>query len=112
MNLQIKTAIEGLGANKSEKAIIRAGKCIGVLAAVLEEYDNEAGIDTPSKKHAKRSFLKDLQKVTQELLACDAFDKTTKKVHKSFPKLKANLIRKIKEKKLKSWISENTTLLS
>lgn len=111
MNRQIKTAIEGLAANKSKKAIVRTGKCIGVLSMALEEFDKEAGVAPLSGKHSKKSFLHDLQIVTEELMACDTLSKSTRKVHKSFSKLTVNLIKKLKEDELKEWIQENTALL-
>ena len=41
LNREIKTAIKCLGANKSQKAIIRTGKAIGVLSDCLGEFDEK-----------------------------------------------------------------------
>ena len=44
LNRLVKIAIEGLGANKSENAIKRTAKAVGVLSKALESYDAALGI--------------------------------------------------------------------
>ena len=34
----VKTAIDGLGTNKTENAISRASKAMGVIAEIMESY--------------------------------------------------------------------------
>ena len=63
MNRQIQSAVGGLGANKTPKAIIRVGKAIGVLSSVTESFDVEVGVATPSGKHSEESMQKDLKKI-------------------------------------------------
>lgn len=106
-NRIIKTAIEGLGANKSEKAILRAGKCIGKFMRILHMFDDQAGVAAVSGKHSKKSMLKDLHKVIEQLLTTNVFD--TSQSHKSFSKIKPNLIRTLSEKQLKEWIVDNVS---
>ena len=52
LNKRVKVAIEGLGANKSKKAITRTGKAMGVLIKVVDSFDYEAGVTVPSGKHS------------------------------------------------------------
>ena len=79
LNRLIKTAIEGLGANKSKKAITRAGKAVGSLCSVLDSFDREADVPTPSGKHSEESRQKDLNKIVEQLLLQNyIFDKETK----------------------------------
>ena len=40
LNWLVKTAIDGLGANKTEIAISRASKAMGVIAEIMESYDS------------------------------------------------------------------------
>ena len=110
INRKIKTAIEGLGANKSEKAIVRTGNC-GPLDDILSSYDKTAKIDNPSGKHSRHSISKELDKLIQKLLTYGAFDKSSGKQHRTFPNLKANLIKKLNENKVKEWGCANTNLL-
>lgn len=81
MNRLVQTALAGLGSNKSEKAIVRVGKSIGILSKFLEVYDNETGVKSPSGKHSEKSMLKDLHKIIEQLTACNAFDKSTSRIH-------------------------------
>ena len=61
LNRLIKTAMEGLGANKKKKkAMIRVGKAVGLLAQITKSFDEEAMISQPSGKHAKTAWHKDL----------------------------------------------------
>lgn len=107
LNRLVKVAIEGLGANKSEKAIIRCGKAIGFLGKAMESYDSEVGVATTSATHAKTSIQKDLELTVKQLLECDVFDPATKSTHKSFCHLKTNLFKTLEEKPLKEWIVEH-----
>ena len=105
LNRVIKTAIEGLGANKTEKAIVRAGKCVGKFGKIVDAYDQQAGVAAVSGKHSKPSHLKDLHEIVQQLLEADLFNSS--RAHASFSKFKPNLIRTLSEKELKDWIVNN-----
>lgn len=108
LNRVVKTAIEGLGANKTMKAIVRVGKCVGTFEKILDAYDKQAGVAALSGKHSKPSLLKDLHEVVQQLLEADIFD--TSRAHKSFSNLKPNLIRKLSQKDLKDWIIDKLSM--
>jgi len=79
VNRMVKIAIEGLGANKTTKAIAKAAKAIGVLSEITESFDLKVGINAPSDKHSSRQMTEDLQKIVKQLLECDVFNPTTKK---------------------------------
>ena len=107
LNRLAKTAVEGLGANKAEKAIIRVGKTVGTLSTATENFDKQHHIPAASVGHAKKSSAKDLKKIVKLLQQQKVFRKTRGRKHKSFNKLKTNLIRTIKEDKLKEWMMEH-----
>ena len=92
----------------SLKRLVRTGNCIGPLDDILSSYDKTAKIDIPSGKH---SILKEMDKLIQELLTYGAFDKSSGKQHRTFPNLKANLIKNLNVNKVKEWICANTNLL-
>ena len=56
LNRVVKTAIEGLGANKTEKAVQRVGKCVGKFIKIMDAYDEQAGVASVSGTHNKKSF--------------------------------------------------------
>ena len=59
LNRETKTAIKCLGANKSQKAIIRTGKAVGILTDTVAKFDNDNKITPESGKHAAASAKKD-----------------------------------------------------
>ncbi len=60
LNRLCKTSIQGLGANKSKKAIIRVGKTIGVTDNLLSNFDCENNVPPVSDNHNAKSMEKDL----------------------------------------------------
>ena len=60
LNRLVKTAINGLGANKSKKSIIRVGKMIGTLSATVDLFDKENSVPSVSSAHSMMSISKDL----------------------------------------------------
>ena len=104
MNRLVKTAIDGLGANKSKNAILRVGKAIGSLATVTQSVDRGIGINEPSGRHSEKSMAKDLAKIVEQLLPQDIYSPTTTIIHSSFSRLKKNLIKKLEEQKIKEWL--------
>lgn len=56
-----------MGASKTENAITRVGKCIGPLAAILDQFNEVNQISEPSGRHVKPSSEKDRDKIMEEL---------------------------------------------
>ena len=111
LNKVVKVAIEGLGANKSDNGIKRAAKAIGALSLVLDSYDSALNVKKPSGKHSDKNVLKDVAKITTQLLECDVFMKSTTKTHLSFLHMKRNLIKTLQEQPLKDWMVHKLTSL-
>ena len=57
LNRVVKTAIKGLGANRTEKAVQRVGKCVGKYNKIMDAYDEQAGVASFSATHNKKYFL-------------------------------------------------------
>ncbi len=63
LNRIVKTAVLGLGANKTEKAISRASKAIGVISEIMDSYHHSAlKVCEASPIHHDISFTNDLEK--------------------------------------------------
>ena len=112
MNRVVKTSVEGLGPNKSKKAITRVGKSVGVLASAMESLDKELGVPVASGKHSDKKKSKDIQTIVTLLLESGVLDLSSKKTFSSFPNFKANLIKTISENKLKEWIVEKFSIIN
>ena len=110
LNRQVKQSIMGLGANKSEEAIITVGKAIGTISDTLHTFDSELEVSKDSGKHTKNSNQKDLHTVIRQLCEADVFNKANKNINKSFSNLTPNLIRSLDEKVMRDWLAEKFSL--
>ena len=57
LNRVVKTTVKGLGANKTEKAVQRVGKCVGKCIKIMDAYDELAGVASVSGTLNKKSCL-------------------------------------------------------
>lgn len=67
LNRPYKSYIEALGANATDAAVFRAGRCIGTISLISDNFDLATGITACSGAHSWRSIDKDLDKVIDEL---------------------------------------------
>ena len=105
LNRIIKDAIRGLGANKTEPAIVRAGKALGTLEPVLRQFDEENNVKKPHGAHKTPSAEKDGQLIIEQLLKTDIFSEKVlpkPRSHTSFPKPK-DFLHSL-DKKFKEWM--------
>ena len=107
LNSEAKTAIEGLGANKSKKAILCTGKAIGILKDTLDKFDKDNNVPSDRGAHAVKSAKKDLTKIIKQLASSKVFKIIPGRKHKSFRTLKTNLIRTLNRKELTEWILDH-----
>ena len=113
LNKLAKVAVQGLGANKTEKAIQRVGRGIGTMADAMDTFDAVNNVPSVNGAHSKESSEKDLKKIVSQLVKSSVFDIWPGRKHKSFPHLKTNYIRSLSEKDLKQWMLDHyaTTVL-
>lgn len=83
LNHLVKTAIQGLRANKTETAITRVGRVLRVLAPFLDNFDSENGLTKESGRHGKPSEEKDIQILLKDLSS--AFKVIPKRAYNCFP---------------------------
>lgn len=107
MNRIVKTCIQCLGANKSEKAIVRAGKSMSSLMKVLEQFDEDNDVEMGSGSHT-RKCSNDLLKIVEQLVDAKVFkpEHETGRKHASFPNFTANGFNSLDEKEFKEWMVE------
>ena len=84
LNRLVKTAMKGLGANKTEKAITTVGEVLGVLGPVLENFDEDNQVAPDSGSHKMASVRKDMAILLKELKG--VFSDTPGRQHKTFKK--------------------------
>ncbi len=84
LNRLAKEAIRGLGANKTEQAIVRVGRAIGTLGPVLDKFDQENGIATVSGAHTRASVEKDRNVIVSELLKLKVYNTVPGRKYSTF----------------------------
>ena len=107
LNRDCKEAISGLGANITDKSITRVGKCLGRVKATLENFDSVNGIQQESGHHTSHSTEVDLNKILKQLQDVAVFTHKPGRIHRSFPKLVANVTNKLSRDKLLEWMHDN-----
>lgn len=103
LNRVVKDAIRGLHANKTERAITRAGKALGNLYPILDSYDMDNAVKQPSGAHKTPAFSRDRDLIVQHLHKCDIFTHHHGRFHPSFPKPR-NVLHSLDKTVLNEWI--------
>lgn len=83
LNRLCKTAVKGLGANKTQQCITRVAKAIGTISPVLDNFDADNGVGAVSSAHKVSSSEKDMTSLVTELLKTTVFI-TSERCHASF----------------------------
>ena len=105
LNRLCKTAVENLGANKTEKAIQRVGKVIGVLEKVITNYDNLYHVTGSSGGHKRQSYEKDVRIVLDEISERSrVFSIQPGRNHSCFKAVTVNIIGSINQQGLQIWM--------
>ena len=111
LNRVVKEALKGLGANKTEKAMVYVGKAVGALDSVQKNYDHDNCINEGSGSHRAASFSKELRKVVKVLLNEKALQLIPNRTHKSFEGIVSNPMSHIDFENLLNWMYLHLNLL-
>ncbi|XP_033748132.1 uncharacterized protein LOC117333109 [Pecten maximus] len=84
----LKDLIKGLGANKTEKAIITISKAAPVIQNVVENVESMLGICDKKTKHKKRSFEGDVKVLLKEIIPLKVWDQESGRQLKSFREIR------------------------
>lgn len=106
LNRIVKNGIRGLGANKAETAMIWLGKCVDTVSEVMENYDNEHGINAPSAHHTKASENKDLDILQELSTRNNPFVVVPGRKHRHVSVPKTRLLQLLDEVKFSAWMKE------
>ena len=106
LNRVLKDGIKGLGANKTEKAITRLGKCIDALDGVLTNYDEVLQVRHSASFHTVASLDKDIKLMVNELSEhVKPFSCVKGRHHKNI-KISKPLIKSLNSSKFHLWMNE------
>ena len=85
LNRRLKTVIRNMGANKSSSSIKTAGKAIGAVYHVCEEFEAQTANQIHSDHHPILSFGDDFSTILYQLTTDQIFVPTSNRQHSSFP---------------------------
>ena len=106
LNRVLKDGIRGLGANKTEKAITRLGKCIDTVDKILTNYDESLQVRHGSGFHTAPSLDKDINLIMSELSErVKPFSYTKGRSHKSI-KVTKPILKSLDSAKFHAWMTE------
>lgn len=107
LNRLLKTCISTLGANKTPAAIVRLGKCIGPMSAILDAFDYEHDVKRDPGSHKRAKIDKDLKLLTNELYTkTHVFAHSPGRKHSAFPNVEKSLLTGGDKANLRSWMKE------
>lgn len=109
LNRLCKTAVKGLGANKTKECITRVAQAIGTISPVLDNFDADSGVDAHSSYHKVRGSQKDMKCIIDILIKEAVFTTTSGRFHPSFKNPRDPLHFK-SEKEILDWMETHITL--
>lgn len=107
LNRLCKGSLAHLGANKTESSICRIAQALGTIQPVLETFDNNNNIDSPSGLHQESNSEKDFKIILETLQRQSVFVQNPGRKHGSFGNPRDPLHAKPHEDIIK-WINEHT----
>lgn len=104
LNRSCKTAVRALGANLTERAIVRVGQCLGPVVKSLQQFDCITGVPSVYGTHSSARRKKDISILTTELLESQIFSTTPGRKHPSFRTLPRRLFLNLDNNVLVDWM--------
>lgn len=107
LNRTVKTGIEALGSNVTDRAILRVGKTFRAVEAVTNAFDESTSVSQDSGKHGDRSSTGDFKKVLKQLQSSAVFNNVPGRHHRAFPKFNCNVFRSIDYHSFEQWLTRH-----
>ncbi len=104
LNRVVKDCIRGLGANKTEKAILRVSRALGTIIPILDNFDLIHGVSEISGAHKRKSTGKDVLAIANELRRRKVFHYTSPRKHNKFPNPR-NVLHDRKKEDIVEWMT-------
>ena len=103
LNRICKTAIRGLGANKTPEGISRIAKALGTVVPVLDNFDDDNNVPKTSGNHNPHNAAKDLGVLVDVLKDASVFCDKGLRSYASCPNPR-NLLHTISQTELTEWM--------
>ena len=106
LNRVLKDGIKGLGANKTDRAITRLGKCINSIDDILNTFDEYHQVHCTSDYHTVPSLEKDIEMIVEELTKnVRPFSQSKGRSHKKV-KISRHLMKTLDQTSFYSWMED------
>lgn len=92
LNRIVKETMHHLGANKTERAIVRSSKCSQVLKSLLSNFDVRTGLKYISGSHVRASESSDIEQMVSVLSSNKVFRNLGKRNHHNFNNFRSNKV--------------------
>ena len=101
-----RTAKDALGQHShlNPKSVCRIGKCIGLFRNAQKQFDSVTGVQQSGGKHICASAATDLQKIVNQLVRSEVFQKKTNRSHAT----SKNVSQNIDPSKFSDWLQMHT----
>ena len=97
--------IKGMGANKTEKAVINASRAAGRQRKIIENFDTQINRATPlASSHSHKSAAADESKVQLDLRVLKPFNPQPNRMYDSFPVISSDPLATLDEVELDRWL--------
>ena len=106
LNRVCKDCVRHLGANKTEKVIVRYSQCIGPVAKIIANFDEQQKSGHSSGAHTPSSSKKDQDLIIKELAKANIFGSILGRMYPSYPSFECNPTRSLKYDNLCQWLNE------
>ena len=107
----LKDGIKGLGANKTDRAITRLGKCIDSIDQILNNCNAHHSVHSTSDHHTTASLEKDIGIIVEELSKkVHPFSHSKGRCHKEI-KVTKPLMKTLNDTAFQSWMDEKWKML-
>lgn len=109
INKVVKSAMHSQSSNLTSTAIVRTGKCTGLLLKIAEQFDQTSNYHTLSDSHSDGKTAKDINRLIDQLRHVDVFANIPYRKHENFKTLKCSLTSSVKKNKetLVKWIEQH-----
>ena len=99
-----KNIVQRMGANKSIDVIQRVSKATNGIKAILENFDEIAGLHKLSARHTTRNSYQDELKMIEDISKVDPFNYMESRHFESFPDIKRSPLRHLKIVDFHHWL--------
>ena len=107
INADLKKMIKNMGANKTDKAVVRASKSVCGLCQIVDNFDQQTCSHKKSTHHSHASSFKDESKILEDLHKLKPFIAQPNRNFGPFIKITSNPLDSLNKTKFCKWLERH-----